>query len=321
MKENQFFKFLEYLKSNFLFFAPQKSDGKLFISQVDDLKDVDFSGDVPVNTWKQLFFAHNEKVFDFKNGKITEAKTAAQQVVAFGVNVLDLRATTLLEHVFEDDLYFQKKRNSTLIIGYSDSWPIDFKKYKVFSHDFEKDILRHLIFDVFIARTKNGEYDFYAGTKTGQKILEKYGISNYKNVEYAGASPKTRLDKKMLSLQDKMVKSYGKKIWKDLDKICLACGKCSITCPTCFCFDFEDKLDPDNSGRVRKWGNCFYNDFSRVAGGFKPVGSVKQKIYFWYTHKFVRIPREYAMPGCVSCGRCAKVCPVGIKINEVLKKI
>ena len=320
MKEKQFLKFLQYLKGDFLFFAPQKTDGSPHIAPINDLDQIDFSGNVPANTWKQLFFAHNENVFDFEKG-IAESKVSAPATAAFGINVLDLRATTLYEHVFENDPYFQKRRNNTLIIGYSDSWPIDYKKYKVFSHDFEKDILRHLIFDIFVAKLKKDEYEFYSGTRMGQKFLEKYGISNFKNIEYAGSSPKTALDKKMLNLQIKVEKSFNKKVWKDLDKICIACGKCSIACPTCFCFDFEDKSDPQKIGRVRKWGNCFYNDFSQMAGGFKAVDSVKQKIYFWYTHKFVRIPREYKMPGCVSCGRCSKVCPVGIKINEVLKKL
>jgi len=321
MKSKQFQKFLENLKDDFLFYAPKKTESGLRIEKISTISEIDFSGAMPVNTWKQLFFVHGEKVFDFKDGSIVENKIEAPLTVAFGINVLDLRATTLYEHVFEEDVYYQKRRNSTLIIGYSDSWPIDFKKYKIFSHDFQKDILRHLIFDVFIAKVKKDEFIFFAGSKTGQNILEKYAVGDYKNVEYIGSSPKTPLDKKMLSLQAKMAKSADKKIWDDLGKICIACGKCSIACPTCFCFDFEDSSDPDGQGRKRKWGNCFYNDFSKMAGDFKTLDTVKQKIYFWYVHKFVRIPREYKMPGCVSCGRCNKVCPVGIKINEVLKKI
>ncbi len=321
MKEKQFLKFLQYLNARFELYAPVKKGSEIKIGKVVDINDIDFSAQVPVNTWKNHFVPHGESLFDFSKGNINEKIAVASKKALFGINVLDLRATTLFEHVFQDDISFQKRRNNSLIIGYSDSWPIDFKKYSIFSHEFEKNVLRHLIFDIFIARLKNGEYNFFSGTKYGQDILEKCKINSYDNIEYAGSSPKTPLDKKMLQLQEKMAKSFNKKVWKDLGEICIACGKCSISCPTCFCFDFEDKLDPENPGRVRKWGNCFYNDFSRVAGGFKPQDTVKQKIYFWYTHKFVRIPRQYGMPGCVSCGRCVKVCPVGIKIYEILKKI
>lgn len=321
MKEKQFLKFLQNLKDDFLFYAPRKGEKSSVISKISNLSEVDFSGQMPKNTWKQLFFAHNEEVLKFKGKEIVEKKIVIPQTVAFGVNIVDLRATTLFEHVFEQDVFFQKKRNNTIIVGYSNDWPINLKKYKIFSHNLEKDVLSHLIFDVFITKEEKNEYKFYTGTNTGQRILEKYGIEDFTNIEYLGSSPKTALDKTMLNLQRKLEKSYNKKVWDDLGKICIACGKCSISCPTCFCFDFEDKSDPEHSSRVRKWGNCFYNDFSKMAGGAKNLDSVKQKIYFWYVHKFIRIPREYKMPGCVSCGRCSKVCPVGIKIHEVLKKI
>ena len=51
------------------------------------------------------------------------------------------------------------------------------------------------------------------------------------------------------------------------------------------------------------------------------MDTVKKKIYFWYVHKFVRIPKEYKLPGCVSCGRCVKACPVGIDIFRNIAKL
>lgn len=320
-KDRKFDKFLKLLVEEYEVFAPQKSDGGLFVREVADVADIELTDNMPVNNWKRLLFADGEKVVDFKNGAVSEATPPICKIAALGVNVIDLRAITLFEHVFANYHYYQKKRANMLIVGYSDSWPIDYKKYKAFSHDFEKNVLEHLMFDVFVCRNAKGAFDFYTGSRAGQKFLEKCGIMDYYNIVYAGSSPKTPLDRKMLKLQDKVAKSFNKKVWNELGKICLACGKCSIACPTCYCFDLEDKSDPAVSGRVRKWGNCFYNDFSRQAGGAKPLDEVKEKIYFWYVHKFVRIPREYGMPGCVSCGRCSKVCPVGIKINEVLKRI
>ncbi|MFA6918716.1 MAG: 4Fe-4S dicluster domain-containing protein [Patescibacteria group bacterium] len=321
MNDKKIKTFLTGIFSDYVVFAPSKIDGKLTVKEVKNQENIDWSGQVPENSWKRVFFPAKEQLFVASGDNLTENKNIYPKTVAMGINVIDLRAFTLYEKVFADDLYYQKRRRNTLVVGYSPDWPIDYKKYKIFSHNFEDNVLEHLIFDVFIVNLKGDNFSFYTGSKDGQRALEKYGITDYKNIEYAGSTPKTLSDKKMLQLQMKITKSADKRIWHELGKICLACGKCSVACPTCFCFDLEDRVDPENPGRIRKWGNCFYNDFSRVAGGYKPLDSVKEKIYFWYVHKFVRIPREYKMPGCVSCGRCTKVCPVGININKVIANI
>lgn len=313
--------FLSQLKERFFLFAPQKQGEILKIQEVKDIENIDWSTEIPVNSWKDIFLPAEEKLFDNFKNNLVESKTDYPPMACVGAHVLDLKALTLFDQVFGPDSYYQKRRRKIILIGYSEDLSADYKKHKVFSHNFEEDILEHLAFDVFILKLKNGQFKIYSGSERGQNILEKFGIGNYQNIEFAGPISEKGPDKRMLLLQDKVDKSFNNKIWDKLDKICLACGKCSIVCPTCFCFDLEDKVDPENASRCRTWGNCFYNDFSKVAGGHKELDTVKQKIYFWYVHKFVRIPHEYEIPGCVSCNRCSQVCPVGIKINEVIKSI
>ena len=125
----------------------------------------------------------------------------------------------------------------------------------------------------------------------------------------------------MLELYDVVKNSQDHKLWDELDKICIACGKCSQVCPTCFCFDFEDEPLKDSIIRKRVCSNCFHPEFTEISGGTNYTKSVKEKLKFWYEHKFVRIPHEYKVPGCVGCNRCSNVCPVLININKNLSEL
>jgi len=129
---------------------------------------------------------------------------------------------------------------------------------------------------------------------------------------------KPKLSLKMQKIRDKFKNKFNKKLWDELGKKCIECGQCTMVCPTCFCFRFEDNSEKKR-GLVSD--SCFYHDFSEVAGGHQFLHNTAKRIYFWYYHKFVRIPEEYNLPGCVECGRCSKVCPAGIEIEKVLKEI
>lgn len=320
MTQEEFLKFIEKLSKDIEIIAPRDDENVIKIGKIDDIKDIDFSGQMPINTWKSYVLPHRERLFDISKNKLNEKIDEASVIACIGINILDLKAMTLFEQVFSRDKYFQIKRNNLYLIGYSEHWPSDYKKFKVFSHNFEEDILEHISFDVFFAK-RGLKMKIYSGSSRGQQLLKLYGVLDYEHIQFAGPVSEKGPDKRMLKIKEKIDQSFNRKMWRELGEICIACGKCSIACPTCFCFDLEDKNNPDDSGRDRRWGNCFYNNFSKVAGGHKDLDTVKKKIYFWYTHKFLRIPHEYNMPGCVSCGRCSRVCPVGIKIEENIKKI
>ncbi|MGO9983921.1 MAG: 4Fe-4S dicluster domain-containing protein [Rhodomicrobium sp.] len=118
-------------------------------------------------------------------------------------------------------------------------------------------------------------------------------------------------------LKERLQSNLNHPRWDETAERCLACGNCTMVCPTCFCTTVEDRSDltGTHAERVRKWDSCFSLDFSYIHGG--SVRSATSSRYRqWMTHKLANWFDQFGTSGCVGCGRCITWCPVGIDITE-----
>ena len=109
--------------------------------------------------------------------------------------------------------------------------------------------------------------------------------------------------------------------WEELGGRCLSCNACANVCPTCYCFDIRDTLDPGaaTGRRERVWDACTSPQFAMVAGGHNfrptPASRVRHRMY----HKLNGFLAKHDRNLCVGCGRCVSACKVDISPIEVLK--
>jgi ferredoxin len=176
-------------------------------------------------------------------------------------------------------------------------------------------------------------YAVDVGSEKGAALLEKH----------AGASQATEADMQQLNrvlgakwprfpyklefdvgeLSSLMSQAYDSLLWDELAEVCLACGQCTLVCPTCFCFNVYDEveLNLQEGERWRRWDSCQLDEFARVAGGenFREQQAARLR------HRFMRKGRylieKYGELGCTGCGRCARSCLVDITPVKVFNDL
>jgi len=314
--------FVEFLlKKKYTVYSPVKEHGRVVIRPITNSQKFSLISERPLYSFKNYLLPAQKTIFSTANlqDRNSNRQKFIPKQVLFGVAVFDLRAMALLSQVFEKDPYFQDIISQTIFIGQS---PVP--EENSFYEKYEENVLEHFKFDIFIeSRGDQKDFRIFTGSKRGQRLLNEFGYNDFEHIEYAGAVPEEGLSDFHNKLREKTKLSYGGKIWKSLGQRCLGCDKCAIVCPTCFCFKVfdENNIFNDSIKRIRQWDSCFNSEFSEIAGGAKFLKTIQDRIYNWYSHKFVRIPDEYNLPGCVGCGRCADVCPAGINIKDEIAKI
>jgi ferredoxin len=110
--------------------------------------------------------------------------------------------------------------------------------------------------------------------------------------------------------------------WKTLALRCHGCGTCAAVCPTCHCFDIVDEPEGVGVGaRRRNWDSCQTARFTLHASGHNPRASQSERYRQRVMHKFSIYPKRFGELLCTGCGRCARACPAGMDLPEVLREL
>lgn len=236
-----------------------------------------------------------------------ETKTEVKERIIFGVNLSDLEGINRLNKEFmtpiEDEVYKARK-----------------EKTYIFSIDhFDPD--PETSFDLHFKKTDDN-YEVSTGTAFGRELVS--GNPLFREVKDEKTQQEALKNSPIhnLDLYRIVEKSKNDPIWDELAKKCFGCGICTYVCPMCYCFETEDKvgiagLTKCEGCRERRWDSCMLPDFASISShDFRPL--LRDRIYNWHHHKFVRTPKEHGFVGCVDCGRCIVYCPARINFHETL---
>lgn len=110
--------------------------------------------------------------------------------------------------------------------------------------------------------------------------------------------------------------------WEAVSERCLACGNCTMVCPTCFCSSVVDVADltGQHARRERQWASCFSAEHSYMnSGTVRKTTAARYRQ--WLTHKLATWHDQFGVSGCTGCGRCITWCPVGIDLTQTVQAL
>ena len=329
MPEGEIPTVLEKLHENYKVFGPTQKGPDFEFGPIEHAEDLCLNYTTTILPPKKFFSPPCETIFTYdgnKISKITDLIPEEKQVL-LGVHSCDLAGLRFLDRVFlgfRSDPRYLRRRNNILIFAVTCQTVSDTCFCKSMGTGPEASGYDVLMTDI------GHKYLMEAGSPEGEMVLRSLNLIDASEkdlkaksavIERLNGEFKRSID--MDGVPDLCVTSQDHPVWEKYGKVCLACGQCGMVCPTCFCFDIRDSVDPslEKGERYREWDVCLLREFSQVAmgGNFRPERSARLRQFI--CHNLSYGSHQYNMTKCIGCGRCIKVCPVDIDITEIAREL
>jgi Fe-S-cluster-containing hydrogenase component 2 len=288
-------------------------------------------------SWKRYLFPPREKMWDAQRTpdggfSIRGPEDAPRPLAFIGVHPCDLHGIQVQDRVFMTEKHtdppYAARRNAAFIVAVNCGQAAK----TCFCTSMNTGPRAEGGYDLALTEIlEGGSHTFLveAGSAAGAAVLADVPHTEAGPDDHAAAEARTQRAKDQMGrtletddLRDLLYRNYESRRWRDLEQRCLACGNCTMACPTCFCSTVEDVTDlsGDHAERWRGWESCYTMDYSYIHGGsVRPT--IRARYRQWLVHKLATRQDQFGTSGCVGCGRCITWCPVGIDLTEEVRLI
>ena len=285
---------------------------------VESLSEIIFDGITQFSA-KSVFSPIRETLFCCNsNNSSAEAKDTYVEMkptIVF-LRACDINSVTVLDTMFlenggRQDSYYKSRRGAVKFFLLECQNP----SVSCFCVSMETNETEN--YSVFIRKEGNG----YAVKIKDEAFLEYFHQGAEAEVEPVFVKE----DLPPLNIPDSVDNSlFDHPMWTEYSRRCIACGRCTVSCPTCTCFTMQDVIDAEDenkSERCRIWSSCQIKDFSLLAGNHDFRTTNGDKMRYKVLHKIIDFKKRYGFSMCVGCGRCDEVCPEYISLSKCIEKI
>jgi sulfhydrogenase subunit beta (sulfur reductase) len=278
---------------------------------------------------KPLAFAPREPLLTIERsqGRVSVQPTMpkSEKVAVLGVRACDLAGLAIQDRIFLKDAYrdpyYRTRRDGLFLIAVNCTRALA----TCFCASMDTGPRAGASFDLALTELDE-EFLVEAGSEAGREVVRALSPAPAstaqtreaeQQIEACAGSQTRQLDRSQLP--QALYDAHEHPRWDDVAARCLACGNCTMVCPTCFCHAVEEvpNLTQTGSEQSRLWDSCFTQDHGYIHGkNIRPT--IKDRYRMWLTHKLASWIDQFGTSGCVGCGRCITWCPVGIDLTEEL---
>lgn len=296
-------------------YGPIKSSGEMVTDQL------------PRRSGKEAFFPLCEDIMSYeKEGQkvdLTDIDPARfPETILVGVRPCDAAAIPVLDAVFSWDYrdeFFLERRRKTTIVGLACTRADDacFCTAVGLSPGDPKGA------DLFLTPLEVGGYSCETFSKKGEQLVNG---NVHLFSEPTESKPVPLAEPQMGKFDLKKVKAwlvdhFEDPAWDSIATRCVGCGACAFVCPACHCFDIVDEGTEKSGKRRKNWDACGFWKFTHHASGHNPRDQQPKRYRNRIMHKFRYYDDKFGQTLCTGCGRCIRLCPVGIDIAGIIQEI
>jgi ferredoxin len=288
-----------------------------------------FGYTVGPHSWKQFFHVADERLFTLRRSKdgprLEPEPLPSGKLALIGARACELAAIGVQDRVLRDgahaDARYAARRSDVFVVAVQ----CTSAGGNCFCSSLGTGPRVRSGYDLALTELPDaGEHRFVLepGSPAGQELVRElgFGAAREEDVVRANAAVEHAAQEQRgfdaSGVRELLLSRLEHPHWDDVARRCLACGNCTLVCPTCYCSSVVEVAPvPGETERRRQLDSCFTQEASYLHGGSVRV-SIRSRYRQWLTHKLATWFDQFGSSGCVGCGRCVTWCPVGIDLVE-----